>query len=84
MMFEGPEFPKPLDETVFNDWLEDGRQQMLRYNFLLIVWNELEREYLPIYVEEREKIEEYEKYPGVLGHESLVAAYALYSESRLT
>lgn len=83
-MFEGPEFPKPLDEVEFNNWLEDGRNSMLRYNFLLIVWNELETNYLPVYVEDREKIKEYEKYPGVLGHESLVAAYALYSESRIT
>jgi hypothetical protein len=82
-MFDGPDFPRSLDEELFNSWLEDGRLSMLSYNYLLVVWNELDADYQPIYVEHRDKIQEYDRYPGTFGHESLVAAYDLYSESRV-
>jgi hypothetical protein len=82
-MFEGPKFPEALDESLFNTWLEDGRQSMLRYQYLLVVWNELDAGYQPVYAEEREQIATYERYPAAVGHESLVAAYDLYSESRV-
>lgn len=83
MMFDSREFPKPLDEELFNTWLENGRLSRLRYHYLLVVWDELEAEYQPVYVEHRNQIKEYERYPGVIGRESLVAAYDLYSESRI-
>lgn len=83
MMFDGPDFPKPLDEELFEIWLEKGRQSRLSYHYLLVVWNELEAEYQPAYEEHRDKINEYERYPGLTGRESLVAAYDLYSESRI-
>ena len=83
MMFDSPEFPKSLDEELFDTWLEGGRQSRLNYHYLLIVWNELEAEYQPVYVEHRNEIKEYERYPRFIGRESLVAAYDLYSESRI-
>jgi hypothetical protein len=82
-MFDGSNFPKSLDEEVFNRWLENGRLSKIRYNYLLIVWDAYESKYLPIYAERPDEIEEYESYKASTGRESLVAAYNLYSESRI-
>ncbi|MCD9015757.1 hypothetical protein [Parachryseolinea silvisoli] len=82
-MFEGSDFPKSLDEETFNLWLENGRQSKIGYSYLLIVWDEYEAAYRPVYVENREEIGSYQKYNEATGRESLVAAYDLYSESRI-
>lgn len=82
-MFEGSDFPKSLDEEVFNRWLENGRLSKIRYNYLLIVWDGYESTYQPVYAEHRDEIDEYEPYKTSTGRESLVAAYNLYSESRV-
>ncbi|HEY9048312.1 MAG TPA: hypothetical protein VIN08_20535 [Ohtaekwangia sp.] len=82
-MFDGSDFPKSLDEEVFNLWLENGRQSKIRYNYLLIVWDEYEAKYRPVYAEHRNEIGEYEIYKTSVSRESLVAAYDLYSESRI-
>jgi hypothetical protein len=82
-MFEGSDFPKSLDEAVFNGWLEHGRQSKIGYNYLLIIWDGYEATYRPIYAERRDEIGEYESYRESVGRESLVAAYDLYSESRV-
>ena len=79
-MFDGPDFPKPLKEEVFNLWLENGRLSLLGYHYLLVVWDEYESAYQPVYVGRRDEIEQY-KTP--LSRERLVAAYDLYSESRI-
>lgn len=81
-MFEGSEFPKSLDEDVFDAWLQSGRQHRLSYKYLLVIWNELEMEYQPVYIEDREMIKQYARDKN-LGTEVLVAAYDLYSESRV-
>ncbi len=81
-MFESSEFPKSLDEDVFDAWLENGRQQKLSYNYLLVVWNEQDMEYQPVYAADRETIENYKTNENI-GTEILVAAYDLYSESRI-
>lgn len=83
-MFDGSDFPGSLDEEVFNLWLENGRQSKLGYNYLLIVWDEYESKYRPVYAEHRDEIGKYEAYETSTGRESLVAAYNLYSESRIT
>ena len=83
MMFDGSEFPKALDEAVFATWLEDGRVSLLSHQYLLIVWDALEQEYQPVYVAERDHIQKYEPYQQATGRESLIAAYDLYSESRV-
>lgn len=82
-MFEGADFPKSLDEEVFDSWLENGRQSKLSYNYLLIIWDELESDYQPVYVEDRNKLNDYVEHRISTGRESLVAAYDLYSESRV-
>ena len=79
-MFKGPGFPKSLDEEVFDAWLENGRLSKIRYNYLLIIWHAYESEYRPIYAEHRDEIETYKV---TAGSESLVAAYDLYSQSRI-
>ena len=79
-MFDGSGFPKSLDEELFDSWLENGRQSKLTYNYLLIIWDELESAYKPVYVESREEVYDYTTSPG---RELLIAAYDLYSESRI-
>jgi hypothetical protein len=79
-MFEGPEFPKSLSEDVFNVWLEKGRLSRLGFHYLLIVWDEYESAFLPVYVERRDEIDQYRKSGS---RERLIAAYDLYSESRI-
>ena len=82
-MFDGPDFPKSLDEEVFNLWLEKGRQSKIGYKCLLIVWDNYEAVYRPVYAEHRDEINHYEMYKTSIGQEGLVAAYDLYSESRI-
>ena len=83
-MFDGSEFPTSLSEETFATWLEEGRSSLLNYQYLLIVWDELERQYQPVYAAERDAIASYERYPPATGRESLIAAYDLFSESRIT
>jgi hypothetical protein len=82
-MFNGPDFPKSLDEEVFSSWLENGRLSKIGYTYLLIVWDEYDALYRPVYVQHRDEIGEYEIYKSSTTRESLVAAYDLYSESRI-
>jgi len=82
-MFNGASFPKPLEEDVFEAWLESGRNSKIGYKYLLIIWDNYDDDYQPVYVEERESIHKYERYESSTGRESLVAAYDLYSESRV-
>ncbi|MGJ3234383.1 hypothetical protein [Marivirga sp.] len=82
-MFEGSDFPKSLEEDMFEAWLETGRNSKIGYKYLLIIWDNYDDDYQPLYVEERESIHKYERYESSTGRESLVAAYDLYSESRV-
>ena len=79
-MFEGPDYPKALDEEVFNGWLEKGRSSKIGYSHLLIVWDDYESAYRPFYVPHRDEIKTYQTQGG---RERFVAAYDLYSESRI-
>lgn len=83
-MFDGSDYPKSLDEAQFDDWLENGRQSKIRYAYLLIIWNELDAAYLPVYTENRATINTYELFGESSGYESLIAVYDLYSESRIS
>ena len=80
-MFEGPDFPKALDETVFNRWLESGRLSKIGYLYLLIVWDDYESAYLPVYVADRNEIKTYQ---ASRSRERFIAAYDLYSESKIS
>lgn len=82
-MFDGPNYPKSLDEQLFDTWLENGRMSKLGYSHLLIIWNELESQYVPVYSDNRDDINEYDKYGLSTSQKSLIAAYNLYSESRI-
>lgn len=82
-MFDSREFPKSLDEAVFDQWLENGRLNKIGYNYLLVIWDEYETAYRPVYAHDRDDIFEYRKESNALGRERLVAAYDLYSESRI-
>lgn len=82
-MFDSPDYIKPLDEELFEFWLENGRESKIGYNYLLIIWDALDVNYKPVYAEERDKLTTYDNYGESSGHESLVAAYDLYSESRI-
>lgn len=82
-MFEGADFPKSLNEELFDSWLENGRQSKLSYNYMLIIWDELEAEYRPVYLGSRDELKDYAEHKIAIGRESLVAAYDLYSESRV-
>jgi len=82
-MFDGAAFPKSLEEEVFEAWLESGRNSKIGYKYLLIIWDNYDDDYQAVYVEERKNIYNYERYESSTGRESLVAAYDLYSESRI-
>jgi len=79
-MFDGRGFPKSLDDEVFNLWLEKGRSSKIGYNYLLIIWDEYESAYRPVYVARRDEISQYK---ASISRELLLAAYDLYSESRI-
>jgi hypothetical protein len=49
----------------------------------MIIWDGYESAYRPMYAAHRNEIGQYETYETSTGRESLVAAYDLYSESRI-
>ncbi|WP_288372860.1 hypothetical protein [uncultured Algoriphagus sp.] len=82
-MFDSPEYPQSLSEDLFEQWLEIGREKPIPYAYLLVIWDEIENTYLPIYVEERSQIHSYSRYGTSPERQLLVAAYDLFSESRV-
>jgi hypothetical protein len=82
-MFNGPDYPQTLDESLFDEWLEKGRDSKIPYAYLLIVWDELDAKYRPVYTENRRDIQQYARYGQSPEHQLLVAAYDLYSEGRI-
>lgn len=82
-MFEGLNYPKSLDEALFESWMEAGRASPISYCYLLIFWDELDEKYLPGFAIKRSEIGEHEKYGYSPTRQLLVAAYDLYSESRV-
>lgn len=82
-MFDSPDYPKPLNEAIFESWFEEGRACKIPYVYLLIVWDEIEGIYMPVFVEKRTEIESFEKFGESPASQTLVAAYDLYSESRV-
>lgn len=80
-MFEHHSYPKGLDEERFESWLEKGRKSNLGYNYLLIVWNMYEEDFQPVYLDDRDKINDYKT--NITSQETLIAAYDIYSESRI-
>lgn len=77
-MFE-TQFNKALKESTFEEWLENGRNSRVGYLIMLIIWSAQDEDYRPVYVSDRNELSGYRVGPD----EVLVAAYDLYSESRL-
>ena len=84
MMFSSTEYPKSLEEDTFDQWLSDGRESKMSYSHLLIIWDEFESDYIPVYIMDRSDIGQYELYGQSRGREALVAVYDLYSEARIS
>lgn len=82
-MFDSSDFPKSLDEDLFDQWMEEGRNSKIANYYLLIIWDEMDEDYTCEYVSHRQALQKYQKYPSGSGRELLVAAYDLYSESRI-
>lgn len=82
-MFDGADYPKSLDESVFDEWLEQGRNSKIPYAYLMIIWDDLYASYSPEYVEHRKDLQQYTRYGHGPDHQLLVAAYDLYSETRV-
>ena len=84
-MFESPEYPQPLDEDHFDEWLERGRASKIPYEYMLVVWDEGERHYYPIYLENLSDVYEHGRdfNEGRYGEGRLIAAYHLFSESKV-
>ena len=76
-MFDGPDYPKTLDEALFDDWLEAGRMNKMGYKYLLILWDDIEQQYQPVFAEEKNKVLEFEKFGESIAHESLIAMLSL-------
>lgn len=82
-MFDSPDYPKSLSEDQFELWMEKGRNSPLSYSYLLIIWSELDEDYYPVFAEEREAIEEFGRYGISAENQVLVAAYDLFSQTRI-
>ncbi|MFT6969638.1 MAG: hypothetical protein ACJAXX_000198 [Roseivirga sp.] len=83
-MFDSREYPKSLNEDIFEEWLEAGRESKMRYEYMLVVWDDLEADYHPEYVENRSSIKKYPLFGESSSHSAIVAVYDLYSEARIT
>ena len=81
-MFENLNFHSTLDEQRFEDWLEQGRASKIRYSYLVILWDEIEKNYRPVYLEERSELERYNDSSVSVG-DTFVAAYDLFTESKI-
>jgi len=83
-MFDSQEYPASLSENRFEQWLEEGRESKMSYEYLLIVWDELDGKYRPEYVQKRSQIAQYPRWGNASGHASVIAVYDLYSEARIS
>lgn len=85
-MFEGPEYRKSLDEDTFDQWLENGRESKMNYEFMLVIWDDMAHDYLPEYVESRQQISSQGLgiYGKTNGLTSIVAIYNLFSEAKVS
>ncbi|MBO6494387.1 MAG: hypothetical protein JJ978_02385 [Roseivirga sp.] len=82
-MFDSKEYPKSLSEDLFETWLEAGRESKMSYEYMLVVWDDLEADYHPEYVEDRSQIAKYPLWGEAGGHSSTIAVYDLFSEARI-
>lgn len=83
-MFDSREYPKSLQESQFEEWLEAGRESKMSYEYMLVVWDDLDSEYHAEYVEQRSQITKYPFWGEASGHSTTIAVYDLYSEARIS
>lgn len=83
-MFDSPEYPDSLSESIVESWFELGRANAIPYAYLLIIWDDTEGKYLPIFAEKRSEFDQFEPYGESLANQTLVAAYDLYSENKVS
>ncbi len=81
-MFENLNFHSTLEEETFENWLEQGRLSKIRYSYLVILWDEIEKNFRPVYLIERSELAQYKDNRTSVG-ETFVAAYDLYTESKV-
>lgn len=79
-MFGSRGFGKELDETIFEEWLEKGRNQLVGYKIMAVSWETTDEEFQHNYFFDKEQLNDFvnENSTSVF-----IAAYDLYSESRL-
>jgi len=82
-MFEGRDYPKSLDESQFEIWLEEGRENPINYEYMLVIWDEFESTYKAEYVENRAALSSIAIFGVDIAQETVIAVYDLYSESRI-
>jgi hypothetical protein len=82
-MFDSREYPKGLSEDTFEQWFEEGRESKMRYEYMLVVWDDLEGEYHAEFVENRTSIRKHPMWGESAGHSATIAVYDLYSEARI-
>lgn len=84
-MFDSPDYPKSLDEELFEAWLEKGRESKIGFEYMLVVWDEVAQDYRAVYAESREHIKELKisTWGDSVEQESVIAIYDLFSESRI-
>lgn len=78
-MFETAESSRSLDEERFEAWLEEGRSHKLGFQYMLVIWDEFTQDFRPVYLLERSDMYSYVSPQS----EAVLAAYDLYSESRM-
>lgn len=81
-MFENLKFLNALEEDRFEEWMEDGRESKLSFTLLVVLWDEMEKDYRPVYLIDRSDLEKYQNDRGNIS-DVFVAAYDLYSESKI-
>ena len=55
-MFDNSDFPKPLDEDLFDQWMEEGRNSKIANYYLLIIWDEMDEDYTCEYISHRQAL----------------------------
>ena len=80
-MFES-QYGKSLSEEEFEQWFENGRDHPIGNKYLLVTWNTLDQVFSPKYFTSREELRQFASVDNY--QEELVAAYDLFSESRIS
>ncbi len=78
-MFESSTSQRSLDEDRFETWLEEGRLHKLGYQYMMVIWDQYTEDFRPVYLFERSDLLNYVSPQS----EEVLAAYDIYSESRM-